>query len=206
MSFDISTFLNENAQTLSAYGYVGLFISSFVSALAIPIPAYVVLAGAGALAASGHLNIVLVLLIALAGNVLADLLGYWLASKYGKQTLVNLGFSRLMKSSGFKKFEGYLNEYPQSIIFVTRLVTEAGPVVNILSGLTGVKRRTFVFFDIIGESAYVLMFGLAGYFLGDAWRNNTGFLYKGLAMLVLLGILVGVARALMVRYGREELK
>jgi membrane-associated protein len=196
---NISAIFDVIVATLVTYGYVGLFISSFVSALAIPIPAYIVLAGAGALAAQGHFNIFLVLLIAIVGNVSADLIDYYLARQYGEKTLRKFGFGRLLNSRAYKSIRGYLNEYPQTIIYVTRLVTEAGPVVNILSGLNDVPYKTFVFFDIIGESSYVLLFGLAGYFLGDAWQNQTNFLFKGLAVLVLLGIFTGVGRSLMLK-------
>lgn len=187
-----------------SYGYEGLFVSSFISAIAVPIPAYIALAGLGALAAQGYFNIFIVLIVALLGNVLADLLGYYLALKYGEETLKKLGFSRLLTSKPFHTLEKYINEFPQTIVFITRLVTEAGPVVNILAGLTKVPKKTFITFDIIGESCYVLLFALAGYFLGDAWKNNTGFLYKGIGVMVTFALLVGVAQILMHRLRKAK--
>lgn len=194
MAFDISSILNSVATILSTYGLPGLFIVSFIAAFAIPIPAYVVLAGAGALAAQGEMNIAVVLLVALAGNVSADILGYFLARKYGKEILRKIGFNRLLDSSVFLTMEQSIKDFPQTIIYVTRLITEAGPIVNILSGLSGISYRTFIIFDILGEASYVSLFGLSGYYLGDAWKNNTNFIFKGLIALTLFALLLGIVR------------
>jgi membrane protein DedA with SNARE-associated domain len=179
---------------LATYGLPGLFVVSFIAALAIPIPAYVVLAGAGALAAQGEMNIAVVLLVALAGNVAADILGYFLARKYGKEILRKIGFKKLLDSSVFLTMEQSIKDFPQTIIYVTRLITEAGPIVNILSGLSGISYRTFIIFDILGEASYVSLFGLSGYCLGDAWKNNTNFIFKGLIALTLFALLLGIVR------------
>ncbi len=96
MVLNISSILNSVTAILATYGLPGLFIVSFIAAFAIPIPAYVVLAGAGALAAQGQMNIAVVLLVALAGNVSADILGYFLARKYGKEILRKIGFRKLL--------------------------------------------------------------------------------------------------------------
>lgn len=204
MTINISAVLNSVNTSLMAYGYEGLFISSFLSALAIPIPAYIALAGMGALAAQGYFNIYVVLGVALIANVLADLTGYSLARKYGEETMKKLGFGRVLRSKPFHTFEKYINEFPQAIIFITRMITEAGPVVNVLSGLSRVPKRTFIIYDIIGEACYVLLFGLAGYFLGDAWKNNADFIYKGVAVLVTFGLMLGVLQFLNHRIKKSQ--
>lgn len=196
--------LNTIAASLIAYGYVGLFVASFVAALAVPIPAYIVLAGSGALAAQGHFSIYAVLVVALLGNVSADLLGYLLARHYGKETLGKLGFARVLNSRVYSFMEKYIKNFPEPIVYITRLITEAGPAVNILSGLTKVPFKTFIIYDIAGESSYVLLFALTGYFLGDAWKNNTSFLYKGVAVFVFLGVITGLAQYFMRRHLKKD--
>ncbi len=185
------------------YTYITLFSLSFVAAIAIPIPAYVALAGAGSLAAGGYLNIFGVLASALTGSVAGDIAGYLLASAYGKKALISMGFRRMLTSPKYEAIEAHFNEYPQAIIVVTRLITEVGPIVNLVSGLASVSFKTFLVFDILGEASYVLLFGLAGYFLGDAWQDNTDFLYKGMAMLVLLGLLIGTIQVINVKFRKR---
>ena len=204
MSFDIATLLSSITAVLVTYGYIGLFAVSFIAALALPIPSSVALAGFGALAAQGSFNIYAVLAVAFAGNVAADIFGYTAARRYGEETLLKLGFKRVMRLQGFRTLERYMHDFPQAIIYVTRLVTEAGPAVNILAGLAKVSFRTFVFFDVIGEASYVLLFGLTGYFLGDAWENNTSFLLKGVLVLISLGLAVGTAQMLLRKHARAQ--
>lgn len=182
------------ANFLATYGYVGLFAVSFIAAFALPVPSSSVLALSGALAARGDMNIYAVLIVALAGNLSADWFAFFVARRYGLATLRRLGFSRILKSTIFNKLEGYVTIHAPSIIYVTRVVTQAGPAVNILAGLGSVRTRTFLLYDVIGELTFVLLFGLSGYFLGDAWQNNTDFLLKGMFVVVSFGIFGGIAQ------------
>ena len=199
MFTDPTLFFTHLASVLSTYGYPGLFIVSFLSAIAIPIPASVAIAASGALAAQGYLNIYLVLLVSLLGNVAADVCAYLVAKRYGEALFIKIGFGRLLRSGVYRRLARYIQEFPQIIIYSTRFITEAGPAVNILSGLSGVPYRTFLLYDLIGETSYVLLFALAGYFLGDAWQDNTAFLFKGALVLVSLGVTIAIVQMILRR-------
>ncbi len=190
----LNALLSTLATTFADYGYIGLFAVSFIAAFALPIPSSVALAVSGALAAEGYLNIWYVLVVALCANVLADLIGFFLARRYGREVIESIGLSFMLRSRAYRWLDGYIEAFPQSIIYTTRLMTEAGPAVNLLAGISSVRTRTFLLFDLLGEASYVLLFGLAGYFLGDAWQSNSDFLFKGLLMLVSLGAVGGVAQ------------
>ncbi len=190
----LSAFLDTAAEYFAGYGYAGLFGVSFIAAFALPIPSSIALAVSGALAAQGHLNLWYVLGIALAANVLGDVMGFSLARAYGRAFFENVGLGFLLRTRAYLWLDEYLTAFPQAIIYTTRLMTEAGPTVNVLAGISRVRVRTFLLYDLLGEASYVLLFGLAGYFLGDAWRNNSGFLFKGLLVLILLGSIGGVSQ------------
>lgn len=190
----ISELLTSFATFLGAFGYFGLFAVSFIAAFALPVPSSSILSLSGALAAKGDMNIYAVLATAFFGNVCADLLAFWIARVYGITTLRRWGFGRILDSELFSSFDRYISIHAPSIIYVSRVVTSAGPAVNILAGLGKVRARVFIVFGMLGEVSFVLLFGLSGYFLGDAWQNNTGFLFKGLLVLILLGAIGGVAQ------------
>ena len=178
--------------TLLVYKYTLLFAVSFLAALALPLPSSLLLAASGAFAAQGYMNISEVLGVAFLGNVGADVLGYVLAKRYGALLIERVGLGQLLHLRIYHMLETWMRQFPQLLVFTTRFITEIGPAVNILAGLTRIPLRTFLIADFVGEACYVLLFGLTGYFLGDAWQNNTGFLWKGAGVIVSFGVVVAV--------------
>jgi membrane-associated protein len=182
----ITNFVGAFLSFVLLYKYIALFLIAYVAALAIPFPASTTLAAAGAFASQGYMNIYGVLLTALAANIGGDMTSYFIARQYGERVLRKIGFGRLLRSKAYARMSEYISDFPRSLIFFTRFLTEAGPAVNVLSGLTQLPLKTFIPFDVIGETSYVLLFGLTGYFLGNQWENNIGFAAKvGLAVVAL---------------------
>jgi membrane protein DedA with SNARE-associated domain len=173
---------------LLLYKYVALFVIGYVAALALPIPASTTLVAAGAFASQGYFDLSSVLLVAFVANISGDASGYLLAKRYGDRVLVALGLGRVLSSRAFRALEGHMRRFPQAVIFITRFMTEVGPATSVLSGLTRVPSRTFFLYACLGEIAYVLLFGLSGYYLGGEWENNLAFLAKGAMLVVSLGV------------------
>ena len=183
MEFILSTFLTF----LLLYTYVGLFLISFLAALLLPLPSSSILAAAGAFAAQGYFSISYVLIAAFMGNILGDTTGYFLAQKIGTTTLQKIGFRKILTSSLYTKLVLYMKKFSFSLIFFSRFLTGVGPLVNILSGSTGISKQQFFVIAIIGEIAYVLLYGMTGYFLGSEWENNIGFLFEATLVIIALG-------------------
>ncbi len=190
---------------LLLYKYAALFLIAFVAALILPLPASTTLAAAGAFAYQGYLNIVYVLLVALAANIAGDTAGYLLARYYGEEVLAKIGFRRLLKSHGYAKFKDYMLDYPQSVIYFSRFLAGIGPAVNLLSGLAKVPYKTYFFFEVLGEVSYVLLFGAVGYFLGSQWENNLGFFTKAGFVMLGIGLIINLTHIILYKK-RNRLK
>lgn len=187
---------------LLLYKYGALFIIAFVAALAIPIPASTTLLAAGAFASQGYLQLEWVITAALLGNVAGDVTGYVLAQRYGEEVLHRLGFGRVLRARRYHQLKGYIYNYPEPLIFITRFLTEAGPAVNILAGLSKVPVRTFILFDVLGEVSYVLLNALLGYSLGTQWEQSTGFLIKVAITVIPIGLTINLIQILIFRRRR----
>lgn len=189
---------------LLLYKYVALFVIAFVAALILPVPASSTLAAAGAFASQGYFDFATVIMVALAANIAGDATGYMLARKYGEAALSTIGFRRILRSRRYQKLSRYIFEYPQSLIYFTRFLTEAGPAVNLLAGLSRVPPKTFFLFDILGETSYVILYGSAGYILGSQWENNLGFLAKIPMVVLPLGLSVYLIQVFLFRPRRQR--
>ncbi len=174
------------------YKYIALFCIGFVAAIALPIPASTTLVAAGAFAAQGYLSISLVLTTAFFANILGDATGYFLARTYGVRIFHIFGLGKLLTTSVFQKLENYIRNFPHTLIFISRFLTEIGPAVSVLSGISRVHYRTFLISALLGESCYVLLYGLTGYYLGNEWENNVGFLVKAVMAIVSIGVTLNV--------------
>lgn len=180
-------FFSSLLSFLLLYKYITLFLVSFLAAFLLPLPSSTLLSASGAFASQGYFNFAAVLLVALTGNIGGDLVGYFLARRYGKELLHKWGFGHIIGSHWYNELELYIHEFSYSIIFLTRFLPEIGPAVNILAGLGKMSFKKFLVWDIIGEIAYVSLYGFVGYFLGTQWENNINYLIRAGAVIFSIG-------------------
>jgi membrane protein DedA with SNARE-associated domain len=183
--------LGELLSFLLLYKYVGLFTVSFLAAFILPVPSSSILAAAGAFASQGYFSITTVLVVAFLGNITGDNLGYFLARVYGLSFMRTIGFGKLITSKLYTTLTIYLQHFSYALIFCSRFITTVGPLVNILSGITGIRYLQFFTLGFLGEIAYVLLYGMLGYFLGNEWENNLSFIFEATGIILSLGLLLG---------------
>jgi len=131
---------------------------TFMSCLALPMPASLVMLTAGGFAAAGDLDLWQVLGAALVGAVLGDQLGYWAARLGGAPMLVRLSDGKrraalLARATAFVTRRGVL------AVFLSRwLFSPLGPYANLATGAIGFGWLRFSLAGITGEIGY----GFAG--------------------------------------------
>ena len=167
MSFILETLV----PLVLVYKYWALFLVCFFASLALPLPAATSLVAMSVFSASGYVNLSCTLLAAFVGYVLGDCLGFFLARYYGPRVLKIKGLRRIAEYRYYLEAEQYVKKHPRLTIFLSRFVTVAGPVVNILAGLSDISFKKFLVYDVVGEGLDVLLFGLGGYFFGDQLQS-----------------------------------
>jgi membrane protein DedA with SNARE-associated domain len=176
---------------LLLYKYFALFLISFLASLILPLPSDISLVAAAAFAEQGYLNVFLVFVTALAGSVLGDLTGFFIARRYGREALNKIGFRKMLASKRFNELETYISNRPGQTIFTTRFVGQIGPLVNIIAGLSSIKFKKYFLYEFLGELSDVVLLGVTGYFLGDEWQSATKYIeYIGAVLLVIVIIVI----------------
>lgn len=170
------------------FRYVGLFAISYLAAVILPLPAGAVIMAAGFESRRGVFDAGLVALVGAAGMVAGDNFGYWLARRYGERFLRTVGFGRLLGSRFVGRVMDGIDRHPAATVFLSRFVTTAAPVANLLVGLRRVPYPTFLAFDVLGEGAVVLANVAVGAYFEERWE----YFYKlfGLSGLIVLCLLV----------------
>lgn len=200
----ISSFLGSFFSFILLYKYTALFLISYIGAAIGFVPTSTSLASAAAFASQGYLNLWGVMAVALIGNVAGDATGYILARLYAENVLARIGFRKVLESKAYHNLKNYVFDYPQSVIYFSRFMTEIDSAVNLLAGLAQVPATTYFFFEVTGEGTYVVLYSLAGYFLGSQWQNNLGFFTMfGLAIFS-LGVVLNTFQYILYRKRRRN--
>ena len=91
----MSVFLTSLLAVMQTYGYPALWVSIFIAAVGVPLPVSLVLLAAGAFAALGNFNIILLMLISISASVAGDNLGYLIGRLWGSKVADWLDHSKL---------------------------------------------------------------------------------------------------------------
>ncbi len=150
------------------YKYYTLFLAIFLAGIIVPLPASEILMAVGAFTSQGYLNFWLALAAGLAGNVLGDLVDYFLAKKYGPGLIRRF---RLTRIKFIGQLEAEVRRDAAPMIFLTRIAGALGPAVSVLSGVSEVPFKKFLFYDLAGNLVDIGGLLLIGYVLGSYWES-----------------------------------
>ena len=148
--------------TLGVYGAPALFVILLIGSVGLPMPASLLLLAAGSFVEQGELGFWPVLILASAGAIIGDNLGYMLGRWGGRKVARQV--SRLIGGAKqLERAEGWLRRREGMAIFLSRwLLTPLGPVVNLTSAVTGYPWPRFLLYDVLGEVLWVFLYVLLG--------------------------------------------
>jgi membrane protein DedA with SNARE-associated domain len=140
------------------YGAFLVMATTYLSCLALPIPASVIMLAAGAFAAAGDLSLPLVALAALAGAVAGDQTGYSLG-RFGGGPLWDRVVDRRGAAGLVARVARDLEARAWSTVFLTRwLFSALGPYVNLAAGATRLDWARFSVAALAGEAVWVTLY------------------------------------------------
>jgi membrane-associated protein len=174
------------------HGAMVLFLATFLSCLAVPFPASLLMLAAGAFIASGDLSAGPVVGAALAGAVIGDQLGYGMG-RVGGQRLWS--WLRRRKRSGplaVRAGEALHRRGMLTVYFTRWLVSALGPWVNFAAGATRLGWGGFSLASFLGETTWVGLYVSLGFIFaarleeaGATAGSVIGALGAGVVALVL---------------------
>ncbi|MFI7318283.1 DedA family protein [Streptomyces venezuelae] len=125
------------------------------------------------------------LLICIAA-ILGDQAGYLFGKKVGP-SLFNRPDSKLFKQENVVKAHDFFEKYGPKSLVLARFVPIVRTFTPIIAGVSGMRYRSFITFNIIGG----VMWG-AGVTLLGAWLGNIEFVHKNIEAILILIVLISV--------------
>jgi membrane-associated protein len=154
--------------SLLVYGLPLLFGVIVIVSAGVPfIPISLMLVAAGSFAAQGSMKLWQVMIVATIAAVTGDQIGYGV-SRWGGRSLI-LKLSRpLGGEAKIQRAEFLAKRWGGVGIFLSRwLVTSLGPWLNMTSGIARYPWQQFIFWDVLGEALWVVLYVMLGYCFSD---------------------------------------
>ncbi|MDQ3472321.1 MAG: VTT domain-containing protein [Acidobacteriota bacterium] len=156
--------------------YVGLFFIVFAEtglALGFFLPGDSLLVVAGLVAATGKLNVALLIGLLFVAAVVGDAVGYYTGARLGPR-LFKKKKSLLFRPSHLQKAHSFYEKYGGKTIVIARFVPIVRTFAPIVAGAAEMPYRRFVLFNVAGGFLWVTTMVLGGYFLGSVLKSKFG--------------------------------
>jgi membrane protein DedA with SNARE-associated domain len=177
-------------------GYPLLFLIVMSESSGAPVPGETALITAAALASKGKLQIEVVIVLAAAGAIVGDNIGYVIGRKGGRWLLERPGRFHRQRLQVLERGEPFFERHGPKAVFFGRFILGLRVWASWLAGATRMNWRSFVLWNAIGGICWATGIGLLAYYLGHAAGNviETFGLYGLAAALLAIGTAVFVHR------------
>jgi membrane protein DedA with SNARE-associated domain len=185
---------------LETWGYLAVFVLSFISAMGLPVGAEVALIYGGVLASGQipnephHLNLVVVIVVATAAEVLGSLAGY-LIGYFGGRTLVDrVGKYVLLTHKDLDRAEAWFARRGEPFVFFGRFIPLLRSFVSFAAGLGEMAVAKFLVFTVIACAIWCTALCSLGYALGSSYNHvlkafsAAGYVAAGLVVVAVIGL------------------
>ncbi len=152
--------------TVESLGYIGIFIMMFLESSFFPFPSEVAMIPAGLLAAQGKMNLILAIMIGIAGSLAGALFNYFLAVKFGRGFLVKYGKYFFISEETIAKTEKFFKDHGAISTFTGRLIPAVRQYISFPAGLAKMDLKVFSLYTTLGAGTWVSILALIGYFFG----------------------------------------
>ena len=178
---------------LSQYGLPVLFAVIAIAAVGIPLPISMMLVAAGSFVELGEMKLWQVILVASAGAILGDQIGYALG-RWGGQRVAGRLRRRRKGAEQIERADAFARRWGAAGIFFSRwLITPLGPWLNLTSGMAKYPWPRFLVWDVLGEVLWVVLYVMLGKFFSDRVQElveilgNLAWVVLGLVVAAILG-------------------
>ncbi len=189
---------------ITTHGLPLLFVVVMLESFGLPLPGETALIAFAVLAAEGHYSIVWVVVLAAAGAILGDNLGYWLLGRLGGRALFRRWrWLRRYSERVLPVAETLMRRHGGKTVFFGRFVTVLRYTAAWVAGLGRMPWWRFLFWNAAGGIAWATLVGLLAYYAGqaaaDAIKRYGLYAAIGVVLLVVVG-------AIAVHLGRRRLE
>ncbi len=194
----IDRYLSVIIQDFGAWSYLILFVVIFIETglVVTPfLPGDSLLFAAGAFAAVGAFNPVLLFVILAIAAIAGDTANYWIGHKIGPR--VFSGEVRFLKKEYLDKTQAFYDKHGGKTIFLARFIPIIRTFAPFVAGVGQMRYGYFISYNIIGGIVWTGVCIFAGYFFGNLpiVKDNFSLVIVAIVIISVLPAVWEVAKA-----------
>ena len=159
--------------TMTAYGYLGVFLLILIENVFPPIPSEVILAFGGFMTTQAELSVPWMILWATLGSYAGAVVLYGVGALLGSGGLNKLvakwGKYIHLKQTDLEKAIAWYGKYERKTVFFCRMVPVLRSLISIPAGIAKMNFLSFSLLTVIGSAIWNTLLVVAGAALGEAW-------------------------------------
>jgi membrane protein DedA with SNARE-associated domain len=149
-------------------GYPLVFVLVMAESGGVPIPGETALITAAVLASQGKLEIVLVIVLAAAGAIIGDNIGYLIGRKGGRWLLERPGLFHRQRLEVLTVGEPFFAKHGPKAVFFGRFLLGLRTWASWLAGATRMRWSSFVLWNALGGIGWATLIGVIAYLVGSS--------------------------------------
>ncbi|HVK55962.1 MAG TPA: DedA family protein [Burkholderiales bacterium] len=174
------------------YGILFLIIFCETGLIVTPfLPGDSLLFVTGALAATGSLDVHLLVIMLISAALLGDNVNYWVGRLLGMK-LFQREDSKIFNRAHLKRAHDFYDRHGGKTIIIARYLPIIRTYVPFVAGVAEMPYRRFLFFSVVGAVLWVSSLSYAGYFFG-----NIPFVKDNLSIFIICLVVIPAIPALL---------
>ena len=180
-------------QWVTSGGLLIVFVLMLINSCGVPFPSEVIMPVAGVLAAAGHFNIVVVIIVGVAGNWLGALLAYALARRFGRPLLLGPGRRIGISPGHLDLADRWIERYGLAAVFFGRMLPVIHTYISFPAGLAKMQPVWFGALSLVGSTVWVTFLAVLGYAVGASYTKVSGPIGTAAIVIGVVVVIVVVA-------------
>lgn len=182
--YDKSTYL---ILALIIFCETGLVVTPFL-------PGDSLLFAAGAIAATGSLSIVLLIVVLFAAAMIGDNTNYFIGNFLGHKIVESK--KRIINKKYLDKTHQYYEKNGGKTVVIARFIPIVRTFAPFVAGLGSMTYKRFIVFCVVGNILWICGFSLAGFMFGnvEVVKRNFTLVILAIILLSILPMIIGIIR------------
>ncbi len=187
---------------LHHYGVIAVFLILTFESCGMPLPGESLLVVAAILSGRGDFSFPSLFFSAWAGAVLGDNIGYLIGRMLGHDLLWRYGRKVGLNAERLGKVQAIFARYGPLTVGFARFVTVLRQLNGVFAGTVRMDWRRFLLFNALGGALWVVVWTMAGFYLGRHGADVAGLVHK-LGFIGAICVSIGLVVILAYVYGHR---
>jgi membrane-associated protein len=150
---------------IARYGYAAVALGVLLESAVVPVPGETVVLAASFAAPHGSLSLGTVIIVAAVSGVLGDNIGFVIGRRFGRALLERGGRWVFLTPERLTLMDALFARFGPAAVTIARFVTGVRVVAALAAGVSHMRWRTFLCYNILGAVLWASAVSLAGHVL-----------------------------------------